>query len=212
MWNLLEIARRTVHRLTTATAAWREPPVHVSATPITFGPNDDPVGRLAVLVLRAVAGDGEALHPNQVRILPDQRVLNDSEAAARLAGLQKPLQCAASASGGSLEIAWAPLGAEGRWIWEGKQELAHRNGGWLGPLEYEAVRATESRNILYVGRGESAVVPVDVAERFEQDYVLLGNYTMVGDSPERFGVAATATARWYSPSHGRTAVRPSNAG
>lgn len=209
MWNIVSGMCRTVQRLleSLGSAPGRVHPRTEPGTRIPIGLGEDAVSRLAVLVCRAVAKSSEPLRADQVRLLPAREILSDREAAAHLARMEKPLQCTVSVSRGLLEIACQPLGPEGEWIMTGKTAIAKQNGGWLGMLEYEAKESSGSKEIAIIGRNEFAVVPYDVAERFERDYVLLNSYTMVGDVPERFGIQAAATARWYTPSSSKTRVR-----
>lgn len=210
MWRLPKIVRRRLGPL----LRWLAD--HPSARPvrpgllglkrIDIGPGGDSSSRLAVLVLRAVAPTSEALPPDRVRFRGDRQVVSDDQAAERLAGMRKPVECTVTVCEGVMDLSCEPLGPKGQWLMTGKEALASQVGGWLGALEYEAVQQTGISDMLFVGRGEYAVVPVEVAERFEQEYVILCSYTMIGDLPQRFGDATTATARWYTPSEGQTLV------
>lgn len=202
MWNLMQNMRRALQE-TLGRMGWK-PSTHripvQTGLRVTTGANEDPVSRLAIVVLRAVVNYTGPLQRNHVRILPDRQIVTDAEAAVYLHNLRKPIQCTVSVEDGLLAIACEPLAAEGEWILSGKRDIASQSRGWLGPLEYAAIEASGCNDILFIGRNEHMIVPAEVAERFEQEYVMLNSHTLIGDRPDRFGIDVVATARWYSPS------------
>lgn len=171
------------------------------------GETYDPAAIAAVIALRAIAPESVDLPADRVRVLPSQQVLTDGEAASSLAALPKPLHCTPSMDGDVLEISCGPV--DPRIARLHRASLDPGEGGeWDAVDVMRRMRETGDGEVLVIGRGTEAVT-LSLADfhRFEEEYSSGVSHFKIDDVPEFFGFPrGAATARRYSPSHGRTHI------
>lgn len=145
---------------------------------------DEQAACAALLVLRAILPDGASVDPDRVMMLPEHAILTDAEAAVRLAGMVKPVECEPEVHSGTLAVGCREISEENKFLHDGHIKDLEQEGGFLvGKEGLEALR-TSGGSILLVGReGESMLLDLSEFQQFERDYLMVGNCLGTADHP-----------------------------
>lgn len=180
---------------------------------VSLQPGDDAAARAAVVVLRAIsapAAGGAPATADRVRLLPAADVLTDCEAASRLAGMGKPVECRASRDGNVVQVACSAPAPDTRWRMDALRRVVQDDVASADPSEYARFLRGRSGRVLILGDGEYVPLEFDEFERFEMSYAFLGRYFVLGGPAGELGVAEGDGdwVRWYSASSSGTTLVP----